>query len=275
MDLGIRDKIAVVVGGGKGLGRATAHTLAEEGARVVVAARTATDVATVVGEIRERGGAAAEAVGDMTTPAGMQVLIESSTAAFGQSPDIAISSLRPASSNVAPGEPGGDGRFLDVDLQSYRDSLEATVIAWALLARTVIPGMRERRWGRLVNIGAGSAKEPPKELSHVLGNTTRSGVVTLNKTLANEFGVDGITVNSIGTGLFNTGRKRHHLADGARQQGKDPADYEREWCAKIPVGRAGEPEEMAALCAFLCSTGAAYLTGLYIAADGGATRSAW
>ncbi len=264
MDLGISGRIALVSGGSRGLGRATAQLLAREGVQVVVAARTQAAIDEVVSEIRQQGGAAAGIAADMTTATGVERAVACARESFG-APDIAIANVHSPA----------DGNFFDVAEADFHAAFQGLTISIALLARAVLPHMREQRWGRFVNLGSGSAKEPPRELRHILGNTARASGVTLCKSLANEFGPFGVTINSIGTGLFRTGFMEAFFDRLASEQAVDREQAIDAWCEGVPLRRPGRPEEMAALCGFLCSEWGGYLTGQMITMDGGFGRSAW
>jgi 3-oxoacyl-[acyl-carrier protein] reductase len=264
MDLGIDGRVALVSGGSRGIGRAVAERLAEEGVRVVVAARQAAAIDDAVAAIEASGGRAAGVVADMTRDADVLRAVEATRERFG-APDIAIANV------VSP----PDGDFFDLDEDRFVDAFRTLTVSIALLARAVIPAMRERGWGRIVCIGSGSAKEPPRELRHVLGNTARSSAVTLVKSLANEFGPDGITVNSLGTGLFRTGFMEDYFERLGAESGTGLEEAIDAWCESIPMRRPGDPREMAALCAYLCSRWGGYVTGQLIMVDGGFGRSAW
>ena len=264
MDLGISGRVALVSGGSRGLGGATARLLAAEGVRVVIAARTPASIDEAVGVIAGDGGRAVGVSADMTTAEGVSRAVEMARAEFG-APDIAIANV------LSP----RDGDFFEVDEDDFHAAFQGLTVSIALLARAVLPHMKEQGWGRFVNLGSGSAKEPPRELRHILGNTARSSGVTLCKSLANEFGPHGVTVNSIGTGLFRTGFMEQFFERLGTEQGIDREQAIDAWCEGVPIRRPGRPEEMAALCAFLCSESAGYLTGQMITVDGGFGRSAW
>ncbi len=264
MDLGISGRVALVSGGSRGLGRATAERLAEEGVRVVIAARSRDAIDETVAAIRDRGGEVAGVSADMTTSTGVESAVRTARECFG-APDIAIANVHSPR----------DGNFFEVDEDDFHAAFQGLTISIALLARAVLPAMKERRWGRFVNLGSGSAKEPPRELRHILGNTARASGVTLCKSLSNEFGPYGVTVNSIGTGLFRTGFMEDFFDRLAVEEGVERETAIDAWCEGVPMRRPGRPEEMAAVCAFLCSEGAGYLTGQMITVDGGFGRSAW
>ena len=264
MDLGIAGRVALVSGGSRGLGQAIADRLADEGVQVVIAARTPAPVDAAVDAIRGRGGRAFGVVADMSTAEGVSCAVRAARAEFA-APDIAIANV-----HSPP-----DGNFFEVDEADFHAAFQDLTLSIALLARAVLPEMKARGWGRFVNLGSGSAKEPPRELRHVLGNTARSSGVTLCKSLANEFGPYGVTVNSVGTGLFRTGFMESFFQRLADEEGIEREAAIEAWCRTLPVRRPGRPEEMAAFCAFLCSEWAGYLTGQMITVDGGFGRSAW
>jgi 3-oxoacyl-[acyl-carrier protein] reductase len=264
MDLGISGRVALVSGGSRGLGQATAQLLAREGARIVIAARTQSAIDETVDQIREAGGQAVGIAADMTSAEGVERAVTCARESF-DPPDIAIANVHSPR----------DGDFFEVDEEDFHAAFQGLTISIALLARAVLPQMKERRWGRFVNLGSGSAKEPPRELRHILGNTARASGVTLCKSLANEFGPFGVTVNSVGTGLFRTGFMEDFFDRAASEQGIDRETAIDAWCEGVPMRRPGRPEEMAALCAFLCSDWGGYVTGQMITVDGGFGRSAW
>ena len=155
------------------------------------------------------------------------------------------------------------GGALDHDIDEWRQAYDSLVLAPRLLIEAVLPGMRERGWGRIVNVGSSSTEEPIPGLA--LSNSHRPGLVGFLKTVAREVAADGVTVNDVATGRFATDRL-------AANWGGEEAM--REHAAKdVPAGRLGEPEEYGDLVAFLCSDRAAYITGTSIPIDGGLLRS--
>jgi 3-oxoacyl-[acyl-carrier protein] reductase len=264
VDLGIADRVAVVSGGSRGIGRAVAELLAAEGVRVVVAARGAEAVGEVVETIRKNGGVAHGVAADMTVAEEIERVVAQARERFGP-PDIAVSNVH------GP----GPGDFFDLTGDDFARAFREMTLSVIHLTRLVAPAMRERGWGRLINIGSGAAKEPPPELKHILANTVRASVVTLNRSLANEFGRDGVTVNTIGTGFIATDRMWDYVGGVGAQHGLAPADMMTQFSTGIPVGRPGRPEEIAAVVVFLCSAWAGYVTGQLIPVDGGALRSAF
>jgi 3-oxoacyl-[acyl-carrier protein] reductase len=249
MDLGIDGKVALVLGASKGIGRGIAASLAREGARVAIASRS-----------RERlEQAAAEIDGEV-------VPFEADTADLDGLPKLPAAvaeQLGPVEILVT--NTGGPplGGALDADLGEWRRAYDSLVLAPRLLIEAVLPGMRERRWGRIVNVGSSSTREPIGGLA--LSNSHRPALIGFLKTLSREVAADGVTVNDVATGRFATER----LADnwGGREQ------MERGAVEGIPAGRLGQPDEYGDLVAFLCSKRAAYLTGISIPIDGGLLHS--
>jgi 3-oxoacyl-[acyl-carrier protein] reductase len=264
MDLGIAGRTAIVSGGSKGIGRTTAELLARDGVQVGIAARGKDAIEETVAAIRDDGGTAIGIVADMCAADEVEGAVAEIREAFGP-PDIAISNVH------GP----GPGDFFDLGDDDFRRAFDEMVLSVVHLTRAVVPSMREQRWGRLVNIGSGAAKEPPSELRHALANTTRAPVVTLQKTLANELGPDGITVNTVGTGWIATQRMLDYSEKVAAELGASREQFVDQVSATIPLRRPGTPTEMAGLIVFLCSELAGYITGQWIAVDGGLLRGAF
>ena len=263
MDLGIAGKVALVSGASKGMGRCTAEMLAAEGAHVVVVARGAEAVHEAVRAITDAGGIAVGAACDMTTPEGVRAAVGTARDTFGP-PDIAVSNVH------GP----GPGNFFDLTAEDFAQAFDEMVLSVVRLSQAVVPDMQAKGWGRLVNIGSGAAKEPPPELAHLLANTTRAPVATLQKSLANEFSRFGITVNTVASGWIGTQRMWDYVESTAAQHGTTSQALMDSFAAKIPAGRPGKPEELAATVVFLCSELAGYITGQFILVDGGFIRSA-
>ena len=262
MDLGLNDKVAVVAGGSRGCGLGIAQVLAAEGARVVLSGRDAQAVAAGVEQIVAAGGRAVGVVADMTVKPQAQRIVAAACEAYGAPDILVVNSPGPVpdrSSNHWRGfENCSDEDFLEV-YQSF-------VMSVVYLTREVLPGMRARQWGRLLNIGSIAMKTPHLE-DPMPATNTRVGVAALMKTLSQENGPFGITANTIATGPFDSELSRDYRASGTGVKTE-------EWYRKmLPVGRWGRPDEMGALAAFLCSRQAAFLTGETIRIDGGYTKS--
>jgi 3-oxoacyl-[acyl-carrier protein] reductase len=262
MDLGLAGKIAVVAGGSRGCGRAIAESLAREGASVVLSGRNQAPVDAAVEGILEDGRKALGVVADMTVKRDAQRIVEAARCTFGD-PDILVvnspgSVPDPKTNRWRGFENCSDDDFLEI--------YQMFVMSVVYLTREVLPAMRAKRWGRLLNIGSIAMKNPHLE-DPMPATNIRVAVNALMKTLSQENGPFGITANVIATGPFDSELSRDYRASGT---GIKTA----EWYQKmLPVGRWGEPEEMGDLAAFLCSTRAAFLTGETIRLDGGYSKS--
>lgn len=267
MDLGIRDKVALVSGGSRGIGRAAADIFAEEGCRVVIAGRSPDALNSAVDSLKSAGAQVAGVVADMTDKADIQRAVAFTRDTFDM-PDIVVS-------NVHIGQGGGDGEgtFDTLTDEDYLAAFNDFTLSVIRLTREVVPAMKAKRWGRLINIGSCAAREPPRALEHLLHNVARAPVVLLNKTLANELGAFGITVNTIGTGWIATEAVEKFARD--LNIGEDNMVRWVQENIGIPVGRFGKPREEGALIAFLASEYGGFLTGNWIPFDGGEHRSAW
>jgi NAD(P)-dependent dehydrogenase (short-subunit alcohol dehydrogenase family) len=264
MDLGLQGRVALVSGGSRGIGRACCEQFAQEGCAVAVVGRTESSVEATVSAIREAGGKAIGAIGDMTIESDVQKVVALTKDKLG-APDIVIT-------NVHGGTPGD---VLSESVEEFRNSFEQLVMSVVYLARATLPDMKVRSWGRLLTLGTAAAKEPAPGMKLMAANTARAAVVTLNKQLADEFASDGITVNTIATGWVGTGHMQDQVHQMAAARGKDGAEFLQRIAKGVPVGRIAEPSEIASLAVYLCSDRAGYLTGSLIPADGGAHRSAW
>jgi 3-oxoacyl-[acyl-carrier protein] reductase len=249
MDLGLEGRAALVMGASRGIGRGIAAALAGEGCRVAIASRS-----------RERVEEAAAAIEPAPAPF---VADASDLDRLAALPGEVEAQLGPLDVLVA--NTGGPpyGGALDHGLEEWELAYGSLVLAPRVLAAAVLPGMRERGWGRIVNVGSSSTREPIPGLN--LSNTHRLAAVGFFKTLAREVAGDGVTVNTVATGRFAT--ERLASADGSLEPAEAAARQE------VPAGRLGRPEEYGDLVAFLCSERAAYLTGTVIPIDGGLLRS--
>lgn len=264
MDMGLAGRTALVSGGSKGMGRAIAELLAAEGARVVIAARDEGPIADVVGAIQAANGIASGVSADMTTKDGIDAAVSHAERTFGPV-DIAVFNVHgPTSGNL--------DATTDDDLQSaYNDMVMA--LHW--LSVRVLTGMKSKQWGRLLTINSIASKELHRDLPLFAANTTRVAAVAYNKTLSAEVGREGITVNTIGTGGILTDRYRAFMSGQARVNGTDFDTFVSHRSEDVPLGRLGEPAELASVAAFLCSARASYVTGQFVVVDGGRVRTLW
>jgi 3-oxoacyl-[acyl-carrier protein] reductase len=249
MELGIEGRVALVLGASKGIGRGIAAALAREGARVAISSRSADALEEAANAISGEVSGFAADTGDLER---MKALPAEVAEALGPV-EILVTNT---------GGPPGGGALENTE-EEWEAAFRSLVMAPRILAEAVLPGMRERRWGRIVNVSSSSIREPIAGLT--LSNANRLAALGLFETLADEVAADGVTVNTVATGLFATDR----LADrhGSLEQAETAA---RE---RVPARRLGTPEEYGDLVAFLCSERAAYLTGAVIPLDGGLLRS--
>jgi len=250
MDLGLQGRVALVMGASRGLGQAIGGALAHEGARVALASRS-----------RERIEAAAAEIGGETVPF---VADATDVERLAELPGEVEAALGPVEILVANSGGPPLGGALDHELDEWERAYRSLVLAPRVLAGAVVPGMRERGWGRIVNVGSSSTREPIPGLN--LSNSHRMAAVGFLKTLAREVAGNGITVNTVATGTFATDR----LADDSGSL--EPAEAAAR--DRVPARRLGLPEEYGDLVAFLCSDRAAYITGTTIPIDGGLLYSA-
>ena len=254
MDLGIKDKKAIVCAASKGLGRACAMSLARNGVDLVINSRTASELEATAAEIRSATGRAVTAVAaDITTPEGRAKVL-----AACPDPDILV--------NNAGGPPRGD--FREWDEAAWMKAVNGNMITPIMLIKAVVDGMVTRRFGRIVNITSGSVKSPIPELG--MSNGARAGLTGFVAGLAREVAQHGVTVNNLLPGPFNTDRLYKTMEGSARQSGASIEEVAKRRAAQNPTRRFGDPAEFGATCAFLCSRQAAYMTGQNVLLDGGA-----
>ena len=261
MDLGLKDKVALVAAGSRGLGRAVAEELAAEGASLVLCARDARTLSETAAAIAENNNAHVLAVpADVTSTDDIRRVVESGNERFGRI-DILVTN--------AGGPPAG--RFEQLTQEQWEEAIRLTLFSAVQLTRLVLPGMKARRWGRILNITSIAVKQPVENL--LLSNSVRAGLTGFARTLANEVAADGITVNNILPGYTRTERLEELADMMAEKQGISASEFRGRWEKEIPMGRLGEPREFAALAAFLVSERASYITGTSIQVDGGWIRS--
>lgn len=253
MDLGLKGKKAIVCAASKGLGRACAENLAAEGADVLITARGRDQLEATAAEIRTATGANVITVaGDVTTPEGRAAIL-----AAMPDPDILV--------NNAGGPPPGD--FREWDETAWEKAVGANMITPIMLIRSVIDGMAARGFGRIVNITSAAVRAPIPTLG--LSNGARSGLTGFVAGLSRQVAKDGVTINNLLPGHFETDRLRANMAGEAARSGKSLEDVRSNLASTNPTGRVGYPDEFGRACAFLCSVHAGFIVGQNLLIDGG------
>lgn len=257
MDLGLKGRVAIVAAASKGLGRAVAEELARDGAEVAICARSAANLNTAVESIRKATGREVFSQElDVTRAEAVRDFVAAVEKKFGRV-DICVTN--------AGGPPAK--KFLDISIEDWRNAVDLTLMSAVYFAREVLPIMRKRHWGRLIAITSISVKQPIDNL--LLSNSIRAGVTGLMRTLANEFGPDGITVNCVCPGYTLTERLEELSAMQAKAAGISRDKILEGYSTNVPLKRIGKPEEFAVMVAFLASERASYINGCSIAIDGG------
>ena len=260
MDLGLKDKVAVVGASSKGLGKAIALGLAEEGAKVTICARAAETLEETAAEIHEKTGAEVLAVPtDVSQPEQVSGLIAKAIDRFGEI-DILVSNA---------GGPRA-GRFADLSLEDYQAALHLNLLSTINLCRGVVPSMKARGGGRIINLTSISVKQPVDGL--MLSNMARTGVIGFAKTLASELAPDNILINNVCPGVIFTDRIKQLATVRAEEAGITYEEALANMTQEIPLGRIGDPKEFANLVVFLASGRASYITGTTIQVDGGMSK---
>jgi 3-oxoacyl-[acyl-carrier protein] reductase len=256
MDLGLKDCKAFVAGASKGLGKACAKALADEGARVFICSRNPEELRQAAAELNAVG----YSVADVSRPTEVKRVVAEVIAALGGLDCLVTNAGGPP---TAPFEKAGDG---DWDI-AYQLNLMSAV----RLIREALPALKASGRGRIVNLTGYGVKEPMTDL--VVSDSVRAGVTVMAKTIASDLAPFGITVNNIAPGPIMTDRLTEILSARARSFGITPDEQFKRFSEAIPVRRMGQPNEIGDLCAYLCSSQAGYLTGQTIVVDGGINRS--
>lgn len=256
MDLQLNNKVAIVLAASKGLGKAIAYALSAEGAKVIIGSRDKDELGKTAVEIHRTTGNPVTAITiDVSESQSIENFIQEAASVYGRI-DILL--------NNAGGPPFD--KFEHFDEAAWQKAFDMNLLSVAHMSRLALPYLKQSGSGRIINIISGSVKSVLP--NSVLSTSMRMGVVGLAKMMADEFGAYNITVNNVAPGLILTDRIKDTVP-----KDKDPEEALKEKTKNIPLGRIGQPEELAALVAFLASGQAAYISGTTISVDGGASRS--
>jgi len=257
MNLGLKDRVALVAASSQGIGRATAEAFAAEGCRVAMCSRNPQTLQAAAEEIRKHYNAEVLAQAcDVGDAAAVKSFVAAVAEKFG-GVDICVTNA---------GGPPAKG-FLAATLDEWQRALDLNFLSTVYFAREVIPLMQRKRWGRIVTVTSITTKQPVPDL--VLSNAVRAAVVGLVKSLANEFGKDGILVNNVGPGFTATDRLKELAKARASASGKSEQQIFEGWAADAPLQRLGDPREVAETIVWLASERASYITGQTVLVDGG------
>lgn len=260
MDTGLKDRVAIIAGSSSGIGKATALAFAAEGAHLALCARRQAELDQVAVEARSRFGVQTHIqIVDVSDSAAVVSFVESTHARFGRI-DVCMPN--------AGGPPAK--AFLDTTLDDWERAWQLNLRSAIVFAHAVLPHMQRRHWGRIVTLTSYTVKQPVPEL--VLSNTIRAGVMGLVRSLAGQFGRDGITINNVGPGFTATDRSRSLLETRAKNRNVSLEQVQSELEREIPIGRMATPEEVAATIVWLASESAASITGQTILVDGGSYK---
>jgi 3-oxoacyl-[acyl-carrier protein] reductase len=260
MDLGLKNKVAVVGGASKGIGKATALGFAREGAKVVVCARDPDMLQGAAEEVRREAGTEVLAVpGDLSQAEATDRLIDETVEHFG--------TVHVLVANTGGPPLGGFRNMSDVD---WENAFALNFLSTVRLVRKALPHMEKQRWGRIISVMSMSVKEPIDGL--ILSNGIRPAVVGMAKTLSREVGQHNITINTVLPGRILTDRLKGAIAARAQRTGKSFEQALADSSTDVPLGRVGDPHEMANVIVFLASEAASYVNGVSIQVDGGLIR---
>ncbi|MFN0112624.1 MAG: SDR family oxidoreductase [Blastocatellia bacterium] len=259
MDFGLKGRVAMIAAASKGLGKACALALAQEGCKVSICSRDAETLAKT-GEEIAAFGEVLTVVADVASAESLEHWHQATVERFGQM-DILVTNT------------GGPpvSRFMQLTDEQWLAGVESTLMNVVRLSRLVIPGMQQRQWGRIIHLTSLVAKQPLDDLT--ISSTLRAGLSGLTKTMANQLGPDGITVNALLTGHILTDRQTAIANARTKERGITHEEYFKHATEEIPLRRMGEPREIGEVVAFLASERASYVTGVSLQVDGGLIRS--
>jgi len=254
MDLGLKGKKAIVCASSQGLGYACALALAQEGCEVFINGRNLEKLALAAEKLRQTTGAIVTHVqADLNTDSGRSALLLACP-----EPDILVNN------NAGP----PPGQLADWDHSAWMGALQSNLLSAALLMREVIPGMRERRFGRIINITSAMVKTPHAAMG--LSTAARAGLTALSKALAREAIIDNVTINNLLPERFDTPRQEFMAQRMMKELGITRDKARAQIASTLPINRMGEPKEFGAACAFFCAETSGFITGQNLQLDGGA-----
>lgn len=261
MDLGLRGRVAIVAAASKGLGRAVAEELAQEGAHVAVCSREAKNIEATAIEIQKTTKQPVfwRAV-DVRQEEAIEAFVADVEREFGRIDICVTNSGGPASNS-----------FAETKAEDWRAAIDQLLMSTVFFARQTLPRMKKNNWGRFITITSSAVKQPVDGL--LLSNSVRAAVTGLARTLANEYAAHGITVNNVCPGFTRTARLDNLAKSISARSNVKPEEVFAGWAREIPAGRIGTPKEFAAVVAFLASERAGYVNGTSVAVDGGLVRS--
>jgi 3-oxoacyl-[acyl-carrier protein] reductase len=260
MDFGLRNKVALVAAASQGLGKASALSLAAEGARLVICSRNEQSIKRAAEEIRAKTGATVlPVVADVSREADIAKFVQTAVDEFG-TVHIMV--------NNAGGPP--TGHVLNVTDEEWAKGVQLTLMSVIRFIRAVLPIMEKQQWGRIISIVSIAAKQPINEL--LISSTLRPGILGLTKVISNQYAKDNITINTICPGLILTARQEELSVSRAADKKMTIEEYLSESAKTIPAGRLGRPEEIGDVVTFLASERASYINGVNLLVDGGAAK---
>src|SRR5579864_4506629 len=265
MKLGLKEKVVLVTGASKGIGKAIAVAFAAEGSRVVLNARNQQELEQAVQEIRQSGGYALALAADVTSTSEVQRLAQQTVERFG-------------TVHVLVNNAGGAGGFASFEELSDEDWINVfnlNVLSAVRMTRALLPFMKQQKWGRIINIASESGIQPDPFMPHY--NAAKAAVINLTKSLSKTYASDGILVNTVSPAFIKTPLVEQFLAAQAQEQGVTPQKAEQAFLRQnrphIELGRPGTPEEVASAVVFLASEAASFITGANLRVDGGSVAS--
>jgi 3-oxoacyl-[acyl-carrier protein] reductase len=261
LDLGLKNRVAIVTGSSQGIGKAIAYGLAKEGANITICARTADTLKTTAKEIESMFGTEVLAFpANLKVKENIQAMVKATANKFRRI-DVLV--------NNTGGPPSA--LFHETTDKDWQETFDSLLMSVVNCCREVIPYMKAQKWGRIINMTSFAAKQPAERL--ILSNAIRAGVLGLTKTLSNELAEYGILVNAVCPGWTLTDRVKYLAQSTTEKTGKDYDTIISEWARSTALNRMAQPEEIANLVVFLASEKASYMTGAVVQVDGGVIKS--